>query len=57
MESKMRKVAKEEVGKHVKAMHKGKGEGKGFKKGGKTDADMLKYGRGMAKVMNQKVAP
>lgn len=29
----------------------------GFKKGGKTDADMLKYGRGMAKVMNQKVAP
>jgi hypothetical protein len=53
MESKMRKVAKEEVGKHVKAMHKGKG----FKKGGKTDADMLKYGRGMAKVMNQKVAP
>lgn len=53
MESKMRKVAKEEVGKHVEKMHKGKG----YKKGGKTDADMLKYGRGMAKVMNQKVAP
>jgi hypothetical protein len=34
-----------------------KGEPKTFKKGGKTDADMLKYGRGMAKVMNQKVAP
>ena len=50
---KMRKVAKEEVQKHVKSMHKGQG----FKKGGKTDADMLKYGRGMAKVMNQKVAP
>lgn len=50
---KMREVAKQEVQKHVKAMHKGKG----FKKGGKTDADMLKYGRGMAKVMNQKVAP
>jgi len=50
---KMREVAKQEVRKHVKEMHKGKG----FKKGGKTDADMLKYGRGMAKVMNQKVAP
>ena len=49
---KMRKVAKQEVQKHVKAMH-----GKGYKKGGKTDADMLKYGRGVAKVMNQKVAP
>ena len=51
MKEKMRKVAKEEVQKHVKAMHKG------YKKGGKTDADMLKYGRGIAKVMNQKVAP
>jgi len=29
----------------------------GFKKGGKTDADMLKYGRGLAKVANQKVYP
>ena len=29
----------------------------GLKKGGKTDADMLKYGRGVAKVMNQKVKP
>jgi len=44
---KMRKVAKEEVGKHVKAMHKG------YYKGGKTDADMLKMGRGLAKVRNQ----
>jgi hypothetical protein len=34
----MRKVAKEEVGKHVKKMHKG------FAKGGKTNADMKKYG-------------
>ena len=25
-----------------------------FAKGGKTDMDMMKYGRGMAKVMNQK---
>lgn len=27
---------------------------KGFYKGGKTDADMLKMGRGLAKVQNQK---
>lgn len=33
------------------------GQPKTFKKGGKTDADMLKYGRGVAKVMNQKVKP
>lgn len=46
----MRKIAKEEVGKHVKKMHKGKG----YYKGGKTDADMLKMGRGLAKVQNQK---
>ena len=46
----MRKIAKEEVGKHVEAMHK---KGKGFYKGGKTDADMLKMGRGLAKVRNQ----
>ena len=43
------------VKKHEAARHKG--EPKTFKKGGKADADMLKYGRGMAKVMNQKVAP
>ena len=45
---KMREVAKSEVKKHVKAMHKG------FYKGGKTDSDMLKMGRGLAKVQNQK---
>ena len=27
---------------------------KGLKKGGKTNLDMKKYGRGMAKVMNQR---
>lgn len=42
-------VAKKEVKKHEKSMH-----GKGFYKGGKTDADMLKMGRGLAKVQNQK---
>jgi len=46
---KMRKVAKEEVQKHEKSMHS-----KGFYKGGKTDSDMLKMGRGLAKVQNQK---
>ena len=46
---KMRKVAKEEVKKHEKSMHS-----KGFYKGGKTDSDMLKMGRGLAKVQNQK---
>jgi len=46
---KMREVARSEVKKHEKSMH-----GKGFYKGGKTDADMLKMGRGLAKVQNQK---
>ena len=41
--------AKKEVKAHEKAMH-----GKKFYKGGKTDADMLKYGRGIAKVLNQR---
>lgn len=49
MKNGMRQIAKEEVKKHEKAMHKGKG----FYKGGKTDADMLKLGRGLAKVRNQ----
>jgi hypothetical protein len=46
---KMRKVAKEEVKAHEKRMH-----AKGYKAGGKTNLDMKKYGRGMAKVMNQR---
>ena len=51
MEKQMRKVAKEEVGKHVKAMH---GKAAGFKKGGPTTEDRLKYGKNMARAMNQK---
>jgi hypothetical protein len=43
----MSKVAKTEVKRHEKAMH-------GYAKGGKTNLDMKKYGRGMAKVMNQR---
>lgn len=46
---KMRKVAKEEVKAHEDRMH-----AKGYKAGGKTNLDMKKYGRGMAKVMNQR---
>ena len=49
MESKMRKVAKEEVDKHVKAMH-----AKGMKKGGPTTDDRMKLGRNMSRAMNQK---
>jgi len=41
-------VAKDEVGKHVKKMHKG------YAKGGKTNEQMKKLGRGLAKVANQK---
>jgi hypothetical protein len=41
------------VHKHEKAMHPGKPMTK-LKAGGKTNSDMLKYGRNMAKVMNQR---
>ena len=50
MKNGMRKIAREEVGRHERAMH-GK---KGMRAGGKTNSDMKKYGRGMAKVMNQR---
>jgi hypothetical protein len=43
----MKDVAKKEVKSHEKRMH-------GMKKGGPTSLDMKKYGRGMAKVMNQR---
>jgi hypothetical protein len=45
--------AKTAVRKHEKNMHPGKAPTK-MKAGGKTNADMLKYGRNMAKVMNQR---
>jgi len=41
------------VNKHEKRMHPDKTPTK-FAHGGKTGEDMMKYGRGMAKVMNQK---
>jgi hypothetical protein len=49
MEKAMRKVAKQEVGKHVKAMHS-----KGFKKGGPTSEDRMKMGKNLSRAMNQK---
>ena len=48
-----KKMIKAAVGKHEKNMHPGKTPTK-LRAGGKTNSDMLKYGRGMAKVMNQR---
>lgn len=45
----MKKVAKAEVKSHEKKMH-----GKGYRAGGKTNLDMKKMGRNLAKVANQK---
>jgi len=48
MKSEMKKVAKAEVKSHEKKMH-----GKGYRAGGKTNLEMKKLGRGLAKVANQ----
>jgi hypothetical protein len=48
-----KKMIKAAVGKHEKHMHPGKTPTK-LKAGGKTNSDMLKYGRNMAKIMNQR---
>jgi len=48
MDKMMKKVAKSEVKAHEKRMH-----GKGYRAGGKTNLEMKKLGRGMAKVANQ----
>ena len=45
--------AKTAVRKHEKNMHPGQKPTK-LRAGGKTNADMLKYGRNMAKVINQR---
>ena len=49
-----KKMIKAAVGKHEKNMHPGKKPTK-LRAGGKTNSDMLKYGRNMAKVMNQRI--
>ena len=46
----MKKVAKAEVKAHEKRMH----GAKGMKKGGVTSLEMKKYGRNLARAMNQK---
>jgi hypothetical protein len=43
----IKKIAKQEVKSHEKKMH-------GMKKGGVTGEAMRKYGRNMARVMNQR---
>ena len=48
-----KKMIASAVHKHEKSKHKGAPLTK-LAKGGKTNADMRKYGRNMAKVMNQR---
>jgi len=48
-----KKMIKSAVGKHEKHMHPGKPMTK-LRAGGKTNSDMLKMGRNMAKIANQK---
>jgi len=50
MKNGMRKVAREEVKAHESRMH----GTKKMRAGGKTNSEMKKYGRNMAKVMNQR---
>ena len=49
----VKKIADTEVKAHEKRMHKGAAK---FAKGGKTNEQMRKYGRNMAKVMNQRTS-
>ena len=49
--SAVKKIATRAVKSHEARMHK---DAKKMKAGGPTSMDMKKYGRGMAKVMNQK---
>jgi hypothetical protein len=53
---KLRSVAKTEARKAVKGHEKVMHGAKKMQAGGKTNLDMKKYGRGMAKVMNQRSA-
>ena len=52
--NKVRKVCKTEARRVVKAHEKAMHGAKKMKAGGPTSMDMKKYGRGMAKVMNQR---
>ena len=48
-----KKMIKAAVGKHERNMHPGKTPTK-LRAGGKINSDMLKMGRGLAKIANQK---
>ena len=48
----MKMTPEKAVAKHEKRMHPGKKPS--FKKGGPTTEDRMKYGKNMARVMNQK---
>jgi hypothetical protein len=50
MKNGMRKIARKEVEAHESRMH----GTKKMRAGGKSNSDMKKYGRNMAKVMNQR---
>ena len=50
-----KKMIKSAIGKHEKNMHQGMKPTK-LRAGGKTNSDMLKMGRGLAKIANQKSA-
>ena len=52
MKNGMRKIAKEEVRKHETSMH----GAKKMRAGGKTNEEMKRLGRGLAKVANQKAS-
>lgn len=50
-----KKMMKKAIGMHDKQLHGGKKTDlKGLKKGGPTSLDMKKYGRNLARAMNQK---
>jgi len=50
-----KKMVKKAIGMHDKQMHGGKKTNlTKLRAGGKTNSDMLKYGRNMAKIMNQR---
>lgn len=50
-----KKMVKKAIGMHDKQLHKGKKTDlKGLKKGGVTSLEMKKYGRNLARAMNQK---
>ena len=49
-----KKIVKKAIGQHDAQMHGGKKTTLKLRAGGKTNADMLKMGRNLAKIANQK---